>query len=139
MLCGIPQGSIVEPLLFLIYINDLPNASNLLNFLLFADDTTILHSHYDPNELMNTLNTEISKVLTWLKAKKLSLNLTKTHYILFRPRQKSINLRSQLILEETHIKQVEFTKFLGVYLDQHLTWKNHIDFIAKKKWQKQLE
>ena len=74
IVCGIPQGSILGLLLFIIYINDLPNASNLLKTFLFADDTGVFYSHKDPNQLIRVMNCELSKISEWLKVNKLSLN-----------------------------------------------------------------
>ena len=132
IVCCIPQGSIVGPLLFIIYINDLPNASNLLKTFLFADDTSLFYSHKDPNQLIRVMNCELSKISEWLKVNKLSLNVAKTNYILFRPRQKPITVSDTITLDNIAVQQVEVTKFLGVLLDQHLSWKYHINHDAKK-------
>src|SRR6218665_539256 len=87
---GVPQGSILGPLLFLLFINDLPNASKLLNFLLFTDDTSILASHKSHDQLLSMVNLELGYVNNWFRANKLSLNVMKTNYILFTSRRKQI-------------------------------------------------
>ena len=79
--CGVPQGSILGPLFFVLYINDLPNASKLTQPLLFADDTSIFYSHSDPDRLQSVLNEELSNFDVWLKCNKLSVNLRKTNYV----------------------------------------------------------
>ena len=79
--CGVPQGSILGPLLFLIYINDIVNSSTVLAFVLFADDTNIVLSHTNLNELIDTLNAELRKVSSWFKCNKLSLNISKTNFM----------------------------------------------------------
>ena len=73
--CGVPQGSILGPLLFLIYINDLNKFSNILNTILFADDTSLFYSNKDINILFQTFNKELDKLTQWFKSNKLSLNI----------------------------------------------------------------
>jgi len=76
--CGVPQGSILGPLFFLLYINDINNASKILQLILFADDTNVFLSHKDADCLANILNTELNKLSIWFRANKLSLNQKKT-------------------------------------------------------------
>ena len=99
-LCGVPQGSILGPLLFIIYINDLPSVSSLTQSLLFADDTCIFCSHKDANHLVSIVNNELAKITISLKVNKLSLNLTKTNFN-FSSRQKKVNVNVPLTLENT--------------------------------------
>ena len=83
--CGVPQGSLLGPLLFILYINDFQNSSNLLSFILFADDTSVFFSHKNPNTLVDTVNTELSRIIIheWICCNKLSLNVLKTHGMFF--------------------------------------------------------
>ena len=123
--CGVPQGSILGPLLFVLYINDFSQSSNLLSFLLFADDSNIFYSHHDPQYLLNTLNAELLIVDNWIKCNKLSLNLDKTHFMLFSNTLK--NLPGQIILDGTPLIRIHNSKFLGVIIDEDLSWKPHIN------------
>ena len=131
-ICGVPQGSIFGLLFFILSINDLPTCSNALNSILFADDTSLFLEHKDPNIPINQLNYELQNVLAWLKANKLSINVNKTELIIFRPRQKILPQIRPLIIENNIVELVETTKLLGVYIDQHLTWKTHINVICNK-------
>ena len=83
--CGVPQGSLLGPLLFIIYnyINDFHRSSDNLSFILFADDSNLFYSHPDPNVLLRTVNCEFKKVAQWIKANKLSLNFNKTKFMFF--------------------------------------------------------
>ena len=84
-LSGAPQGSVLGPLLFLIYINDIYNVSDKLEFYLFADDTNLLYADKNLKSLETTMNLELSKVCEWLTANKLSLNIKKTNFVIFHP------------------------------------------------------
>ena len=86
--CRVPQGSILGPLFFILYVNDLNNAP-LLDVILFADDTNLFISHNDPGYLNDTLNSELNNLPSWFAANRLSLNLCKTNFRVFKPRQKN--------------------------------------------------
>ena len=114
IICGVPQGSILGPLLFLLYINDLSNASEkLVSLFFFADDSNLFLSGKDPETLIAEMNIAIKGVTEWLTINKLSLNIDKTHFMLFKSRNKSIELKGDLIINGVKISRVEKTKFLG--------------------------
>ena len=129
--CGVPQGSILGPLLFLLYINDLAMVSNACFPILFADDTNIFITGKCIDEMCTKMNDELDKIQSWLNCNKLSLNVFKTHYMIFTPRNKCID-GTDLRINDTSIQRVYVTKFLGVLIDSKLNWKNHIDYICKK-------
>ena len=131
--CGVPQGSILGPLFFILYINDLPNALRLAEPLLFADDTSIYYSHSDPLVLATVLNQELSSISLWMKANKLSVNTNKTNYVIFKPKQKKLKtIMIPLMFNENKLTQKRVVKFLGVFIDENLSWKFHIDHVCKK-------
>ncbi len=131
--CGVPQGSILGPLLFIIYMNDICTTSKLLSFILFADDTTVFYSNKDINNVYDTINSELKEVCNWFKCNKLSLNAKKTNLMFIgTPHQtKQIKDNRYIFLDGCKLTRVSDAKFLGITLDENLTWKSHINVISK--------
>ena len=131
---GVPQRSILGPLLFLVYINDLPNSSKLFNFLMYADDTTLYCSLEDitSKNKAHTLNIELELVHSWLKANRLTLNVNKTIYMLFSKRKNNLPCEINLRINNNDIQSVTEFNFLGLYLHSKLNWDTHINVIGKK-------
>ena len=133
--CGIPQGSSLGPLLFLIYINDLPNCLNFASPRMFADDTNVTYATNSTVELQNVLNDELKSLQKWLISNKLSLNVAKTEFMLIGSRQKLKTLDNNIAIKvnDSEIRTVETVKSLGLNIDNNLTWSVHIKEISKKR------
>ena len=127
MTCCVPQGSILGPLLFLLYVNDLATVPNAFWSVLFADDTSLFLSGKDPEVMCNAINTDLAKIQEWLYCTKLSLNVLKTHYMIFTARNKTAT-DLEIKINEVRIERVYETKFLGVLVDSQLAWKQHIEY-----------
>ena len=127
--CGVPQGSLLGPLLFILYINDLHNSLQILSFICFADDSNLFLTHRDPRALIDIIIRELKLVQSWIHANKLSLNIEQTNVMLFSNTLKV--LPDHVKINNTELKQVDCTKFLGLYIDSDLSWKSHINYLSK--------
>jgi len=129
--CGVPQGSILGPLLFLIYVNDISHCTEE-NILSFADDTTVILSDMDMSKLFQRANTCLDNLFNWFCANKLSLNAKKTHYMIIHPRDTKESTQYDLLINDTILTRVPHCKFLGISIDESLTWKRHVANINSK-------
>ena len=129
--CGVPQGSILGPLIFLLYIKDLSTVSMSCFSILFADDTNMFITGKDFPDMCHRLNEDLMKIQEWLCCNKHSLNVWKTHYMVFTPKNKIVN-DVNIMIHNEKIERVYTTKLLGVQIDAHLNWKRHIEYTCKK-------
>ena len=127
---GVPQGSVLGPILFLLYVNDLPNISHNLQTVLFADDTTISTSHSDYNELVQLTNNALKNVSEWTNSNQLTLNSDKTELMIISMKQINENLNFEF--NNDVITPTNTCRFLGVMLDNKLSFKSHIDLVMNK-------
>ena len=127
--CGVSQGSILGPLLFNLYINDLATVSDL-TVRLYADDACLTFSESNLTVLQNAMNKELNLVNDWLKVNKLSVNYTKSNYLLFtntkHKHKFNININGNTL------EQIKEINYLGVWIDDQLNWKKHLETVQKK-------
>ena len=124
--CGVPQGSILGPLCFITYMNDIFHASKNLFNILYADDTSILLSGSDLQKL------ELELISEWPKANKLTLNIDKTYYMVFHRGRRKFKNNIQLVINDMKIRETKIIKYLGVIIDSKLNWIDHITYVKNK-------
>lgn len=129
---GVPQGSILGPLFFLVYVNDLKNCLSNTFPVLYADDTNIFMSGRDVGSMTALFNNDLANLSEWLRSNRLSLNLSKTHSMIFSTNAALRDRTLSLLMNGTTIGTVKTTTFLGVKIDNALTWSDHIAYVASK-------
>ena len=127
---GTPQGSCLGPLLFLLFTNDLYRNLAHCSAILFAEDTTMHKGHRNLNYLRWCLETDLTTLVDWFKANKLTLNISKTLYMLFRGKEASTI--DYITIDNEKITESESTKFLGLWMDKNLNWKKHTSILINK-------
>ena len=115
--CGVLQGSVLGPLVLLIYVNDI-SENSLLSFLLFADDTNLFYSRRNPEILNQIANQKMCKVANWLRTNIFFLNISKTHFIIFKTENKEKPSNFEIKINKETFEQVNSTKFLGLIIEK---------------------
>ena len=130
--CGVPQGSVLGPLLFVLYINDMRKCSNILESHLFADDTNLFFNNPNFLNFETILCVELEKVSQWLYANKLSLNIEKNSFVVFHSLQRGIAHTLNPSISSMSVKSVNQVKYLGLIFDSNLNWKPYLHELRKK-------
>lgn len=130
--CGVPQGSLLGPLFFLIYINDMQEIGMTGDITLYADDTSLFYYGNSIETVINQAQHDIDLLNRWLQSNLLTINASKTNYMIFSARNKKIGNYNPLTINGEPINKVEKEKYLGLIIDNHLTWKDHIEKIRNK-------
>ena len=132
--CGVPQGTVLWPLLFLLYINDLPYCLQHSQPRMYADDTSITFAGSDVDEINSCINLDLERIHVWFAANKLTLNMTKTEFLLIGSKQRLLNftVNPTANINQFVIKRISTVKSSGVHIDENLTWECHINELSKK-------
>ena len=129
---GVPQGSVLGPLLFLIYINDLHSTIKYCSTRHFADDTNLLIKNKSLKQLQKRLNTDLRQLVSWLQSNKISLNTSKSEMLIFRHPNEVINYDLKIKLNGKRLYTSKYVRYLGILIDPYLNWSYHTDLLAPK-------
>ena len=130
--CGVSQGSLLGPLLFLLYINDLNQAIKFCKVHHFADDTNLLHLSNSIKKLNKLVNADLKHLLNWLNANKISRDVNKTEMVIFKSKQKKLEGDLKMKLCGKRLYPTESVKYLGVKIDTNFTWEHHVSDLSIK-------
>lgn len=131
IICGVPQGSVLAPSLFLIYINSICSLRLKGTIKLFADDTTIFYYGKNFDDIRNNMVNDLEIIWDWLKFNKLSINISKSSFMFISKQNIKLN-KDPIMLDGQKIIYCNYIKFLGLYIDENLTWKIHINKVKEK-------
>lgn len=132
MISGVPHGSILGPLLFILYINDIVHISTEEKFSIYADDTTIFVSAFSSDEVLSKANNILSKLDLWVTQNELKINPTKTKAILYHSKGKEVFLKGDILFRSSRIEVVNSVKILGVHFSATLQWDDQVNYLLKK-------
>lgn len=128
---GVPQGSILGPFLFILYINEIVNIDETAKYIIYADDTSLFFSGCSGSDLANRANKTLACISSWASNNNLKLNASKTKAVLFHPRRK-ISAVAPIVINQTPVEFVKCFKTLGVYFEETMSWNKHTDYLIQK-------
>ena len=129
---GVAQGSILGPVMYIIYMNDIVKCSNVLNFTLYADDTCVCISDENLNKGIETMNKELIFIHKWLHSNCLTLNTKKSLYVVLERNRAITNTNNKVCINNVELDKSSNTKYLGIYIDENLNWSEHINYVIRK-------
>ena len=129
---GVPQGSVLGPLLFLIYVNDIQNVIPGISVRLFADDTNVFIHDHDCHKLIDKTKNTLLTLQKWFDANKLTLHLGKTNYTIFHAKKKAHTCIDKFYIDNNVISKTSTTKYLGLIIDDELSWRPHVEDLCNK-------
>ena len=130
--CGVPQGSILGPLLFNLFVNDLEKSIHSSKLTMFADDSTLYQHGHCIKTLFDNMNEDLRRINSWFNTNKLCLNVSKSNYILFRNKRTKYNDEYNLTIKNKILERKNYAVLLGMHIDEFLSWDQHVKHLTKK-------